>query len=247
MDESQKMALNENEEANADTTPVSEATEEVKETESTEEVQPEAETGEKSKKGFSNRVRELNARAKQAEEKARQAEEQIKSLSERVEELTGGSPDVPQYTPPIQPGAEITPEQYGNDVARRADAIVNLRLKQQSASLKIQSDTQAVVQKYPELDPDNDLFDKDLSQSVTEAVEAKVRANPYSADVKGFVDKLMKPYKRSVAKEVGKVGEELAKQASQTAVKPTSVRKPTKSAEEKSIQELERELGIVQT
>jgi len=247
MDENPKTALNENEEVVADTTPVSEATEEVKETESTEEVKPEAETGEKTKKGFSNRVRELNARAKEAESKAAEAEEKVQSLSERIEELTGGSPDIKPYTPQIQPGAEVTPEQYSNDVAKRAETIVNLRLQQQSVGLKIKADTQDVIRKYPELDPESATFDKSLSQSITEAVEARVRSNPYKADVKGFVDRLMKPYKRAVVKEVGKASEELAKQASQAATKPTSVRGKEKPLEEKSIEELEKELGIIQT
>lgn len=58
---------------------------------------------------------------------------------------------------------------------------------------------------------------------------------------------LMKPYKRAVTKEVGRVSENLAKQVSQAATRPTSIHKSDKPLEEKSIQELERELGIVQS
>jgi hypothetical protein len=245
MSDEDNMALNVDEEVVADTTPVSEATEEVEEeaVESAEDTEEsETETGEEvqSKKGFSNRVRELNNRAKQAEE-------QVKSLSQRISELTANSAESEPYTPNIQPGAEITQEQYQGDIARAADSIVNLRLKQQQAVSQIQSDTQDVVRTHPELDPESDSYDEDLSLAVTEAVEARVRSNPYGANVKGFVDNLMKPYKRSVAKSVGKAGENLAKQVSQAAVKPTSVRSNQKTIEEKSIDELEKELGVYQS
>jgi len=57
----------------------------------------------------------------------------------------------------------------------------------------------------------------------------------------------MKPYKGAVTKAVGEQKEELAKQASQGAIKPTSVRKQDKSSKEKTIEELESELGVVQS
>jgi len=55
---------------------------------------------------------------------------------------------------------------------------------------------------------------------------------------------MMKPYLRSVTKEVGKVSENLAKQVSQAATRPTSVSTSGgKSNKDKSIKELEAELG----
>lgn len=250
------MALNETggEESTIDTTPVSETEviEEVEEQPTEAEPTGEEEEGREStetsgKKGFTQRVRELNSRAKEAERRAAEAEEQIKSMSDKIAELTGSSepsgytPQMPQF----EPGAEVTPEQLQQHVAQAADNIVSLRMKQQEAISRIKSETSEAVREHPELDPKSDVFDKDLSESVYEAVEAKVRSNPYSANVKQMVDKLMKPYKRAVSKEVGKVSENLAKQVSQTAARPTSVKKSEKSLEEKTIQELERELGIV--
>lgn len=248
-------ALNETggEEATTDTTPVSETevTEEVEETstESTEEVEEESTETDGQKKGFSQRVRELNSRAKEAEMRAAQAEAEAQSLAQRIAELTGSdepSATAPKY-PQIEPGQEYTPEQYQQHVAAAAAQIVDLKLKQQNAIQRIQSETSEAVRVYPELDPTSDSYDPDLSKSVTEAVEAKVRANPYSANVKSYVDLLMKPYRRAVTKEVGKVSEKLATQVSQAAARPTSVHKSEKSLAEKTIQELERELGVVQS
>jgi len=226
------------------------ATEEVntpaEEVESTEETEPEEEVtetveGEPSKKGLNNRVRELNSRAKQAEAKAQ-------SLAERLEELTGSAePQGQPYSPQVQPGSEVTPDQYKQDVMRTADGLVQLRMKQQTALDKINSESQQVIRDNPELDPDSEFFDKELSDTVTDAVEAHVRANPYTASVKTFADRLMKPYKRSVDKKVGQAKETLAKQVSETALRPTQIKAKEKSADEKSIEELEAELGFVNT
>lgn len=255
MTDDQNMALKEDagEETSLDTTPVPEtkATEEVLETpvetESTEEVKPEVEkteTEEDSKKGANQRIRELNERAKEAEAKAQ-------SLADRLAEITGSvEPNAgfnQPYRPQVEPGAEISQEQYQQDVMRQADSLVTLRLKQQEAVNKINTEANDAVRKYPQLDPSSDSFDKELSDSVTEATEGHIKNNPYGAKVSQFVEKLMRPYQRAVNKEVGKVTENIAKQVSQTALRPTSVRQTEKAPEDMTIQELEDKLGIVQS
>jgi hypothetical protein len=102
------------------------------------------------------------------------------------------------------------------------------------------------LRKYPQLDPDSDQFDPELSETVTEAVEAKVKSDPYNASVKGFVDKLMKPFQKAVTKEVGKMGETIAKQVSQSALRPTAVKSTEKQSKDMSLEELEAKLGVVQ-
>lgn len=234
-------ALNERAEVNSqDTTPVSEQTPgEVADVStqsepSSEEVvdnQP-TETGGESKKGYSNRVRELA--------------NENRSLKQRLEEITGTGYDPAPYIPQVVPGQEVSPEQYRQDVSRTADALVNLRIKQNEAVNRINNESAEVIRAFPELDPESDKFNKDLSESISEATEAFVRQNPYSASVKQFVTKLMKPYKGAVAKEVGQAQENLAKQVSQSALKPTSVHKQDKSPEEMTTKELEARLGVVQ-
>jgi hypothetical protein len=188
-------------------------------------------------KGANSRIRELNQRAKQAEERA-------VSLEQRIAELTQ-SGDVQQYTPQVQPGEEITPERYSQDVTKTANSIVELRMKQYEAENRIKSESSDVIRTYPQLDPNSPEFDRELSDTITEAVEAHIRTNPYSAQVKKFTDRLMKPYKRAVEKEVGQVTEKIAKQVSETALRPTSVKKTEKTAGEMSIAELEKRLGVV--
>ena len=199
-----------------------------------------AETGEVPKKGAESRIRELNAKAKAAEAKAQ-------SLAQRIEEMTRVQTTLPPYTPQPEPGSEVSPAQYEADITRKADALVTIRLQQQETVNRINSESVEAVRTYPELDPKSDSFDEDLSNAVTKAVEAHVRADPYKASVRGFVDELMKPYKRAVTKEVGKASENLAKQVSETALRPNNVKTPSKGPQEKTIKELEEELGVMQS
>ena len=207
-------------------------------TESTEEVRAVEQTTEtdgESKKGSSSRIRELA--------------NENRSLKQRMAELTGAqeqSFDPTPYVPQVAPGQEVSPEQYRQDVARHADSLVTLRIKQSEAVNRINNEALQAMRDNPELDPDSDKFNKDLSESVNEAVEAYVKHNPYSASPLQLVQKMMKPYKQALAKEVGQSQEQLAKQVTQSAPRPTSVHKTEKSAGEMSISELEAKLGIVQ-
>jgi hypothetical protein len=235
------------EEASIETPSVSEkATEEVEtkpaETESTEEVKPEetkTETEETPKKGAEARIRELNAKANREAERAQ-------SLEARLAELTRPVGQVETPLPPqIEPGQELTQEQYRQHVIGTANTLVDMKIKQNNAVNRINSEANQVVRKYPQLDPDSDSFDKELSDSVTGAVEAVVRAQPYTASPKKLVEKMMKPYERAVTREVGKQTEQIAKQVSETAMRPTSVKSTEKSAKEMTQEELEAKLGVV--
>lgn len=236
------------EEVNQTSTPDVEpkAPEEVEEPEeeSTEESEEEAPETEKKvqKKGFENRVRELVKEKKEAQEQAKTLQERLAALTSREDKGVD-----PQYTPQIEPGQEISPEQYKQDVLNSARSLVELEVRKSEAINRINNEASEVVRKYPELDPESDDFNRELSDTVTEAVEAHIKANPYTASVKNFVAKLMKPYQGAVTKEVGKANEQLAKQVSSAALKPTSVSKKEKSVSEMSIKELEDKLGIMQT
>jgi hypothetical protein len=243
MDE-QNQALNETGEQNIETTtPVEEKIpEEVTEipAESADPVEAEATETEKvePKKGASTRIRELNS--------------QVKSLKQRLSEINGGNEAVmPSYPTNNQPpidleSGEVTPEQYRQHVLQQADTLVNLRLKQSEALTKIEQESSAVMTEYPQLNPDSDQFDKELSETISDSIEAQVRLKPYSTSVKSIADKLMKPYIKAVSNGVAQERETITKQISQTALRPTSVKQPEKAFGQKSISEMEAELGIVQ-
>jgi len=224
-----------------------------------------AETGEEvseaseeaKKKGYSQRVREL---VKEREkEKAK-----VKSLAEKLAELTGSvepkvepsyqpyQPLIPQEEPIVRPGEELDAGELERRlqareqrILQRADALSTLRNKQSDTVNRINNEANDAMKKYPQLDPESDSFDKELSESVVEAVEAHVRADPFKSSVKKFVGKMMRPYKRAIAKEVSQETENIAKQVSGAALRPTSIKPKEKSADDKTIEELEAELGVV--
>jgi hypothetical protein len=237
------------EEASIETPSVPEpkATEEVETTPEESEIKTDnegetkTETEKAPKKGAEARIRELNAKAKSAEEKAKSLEEQLAELTSPA----GQVPQVQQYQPQVQPGQELTTEQYKQDVLQTAQGVVDLQIKQNNALNRINSEAGEVIRKYPQLDPESDSFNKELSDSVTAATMAHVRAEPYTASPKKFVEQMMKPYLRAVTREIGKETENIAKQVSETAVRPTSAQPTEKSFKELSIKEMEKKLGIV--
>lgn len=254
MDENQEdLALNEQGEENSTTeSPTEEQTPgDIEESEPTGEEEP-IETAEEPKKGAQTRIRELNQKAKLAEERARSLEERLAEITNPVGFQGRQTSQFNPQEPIVQDGEEITVAELNRRIAAReqnllsqADARAELRQKQSEAVNRINNEASEVVRNYPELDPESEDFNKELSDSITEATEAYIRQNPYSASVKQFVAKLMKPYKGAVTKEAGQVRETIAKQASQTALRPTSVKQTEKTAKDKSIAELEQELGVV--
>jgi hypothetical protein len=109
---------------------------------------------------------------------------------------------------------------------------------------RINDEAHKVIQKYPQLNPDSEEFDKDLSDTVSMAAEGYLKGAPTSSVTK-FVADMMKPYLRSIDNEVGKQREAITKQASQSALRPTQVPKGEKPFGELSLAEMEAYLGGV--
>jgi hypothetical protein len=239
MDDPKDVNTTESSPVETDNTPQAEAESAPVETVETEIPKEEVKTEEAPKKGAQSRIQELVADKKAAEEKAQ-------SLEEKLAALTGSVEPTPQatYTPPIKPDEEFTP-QFKEEVLKTADALVNLKIKQSEAVQRINSEAGQVVRKYPQLDPESESFDKELSDRVSKQVLKLVRAEPFTASPKEIVDDLMHIHKMEVTKEVGKATENLAKQVSETAVRPTSVQHTEKPFNELSIKEMEKKLGVV--
>lgn len=210
------------------------------------------ETGGEPKKGAQSRIKELNQRAKNAEARAQSLEEKIAELTSPVGLGNNYQPQFNPTEPIVADGEEISVAELNQRIAQRdqrllqqANAHSELRMKQTEAVNRINSEAGTVIRKYSQLDPESENFDQELSDSITEATEAYVKAQPYSASVSQFVDKLMKPYQRAVAKEVGQATANIAKQVTETALRPTSIQKGEKKASDLSIAELEQKLGVV--
>jgi hypothetical protein len=214
-------------------------------------TEPTGEETETGGKGAAQRIKELNQRAKAAETKVSSLEEKIAELTRTDEPAGYTKPAFNPQEPIVQPGEEIDVNELNRRITDReqrlleqAEARIELKSRQQDAITRHRNETAEVLQAYPQLNPKSNEFDPELSETVTEAIESHLKANPYTASVKKFADKLMKPYQRAVAKEVGQATENIAKQVSEAAIRPTSVRKGEKTAADMSIAELEAKLGI---
>jgi hypothetical protein len=225
--------------------------------ESAEEAQTEVvETEESKKKGFSERVRQV------VNEK-NEYKQRYESLAAQMAKVTGNQPDngnqpVAPFSqaedePIIKPGEEIDGVELNRRLQvnnqktlQKAVAAAQLISKQGEAISRINSESREAIMTYPELNPESETFNKELSDIVTEAVEEHAKSDPFNASVKKKVASLMKLYKGVVAKEIGQATENIARQVSETALRPTSIRKPEKAAADKTIAELEAELGVIQ-
>lgn len=262
-----KMALNNiaGEDASDSTPPVEEpkATEEVLESPPEMAVEEKTETEDVPKKGAEARIRELVAKNKETEAVVQAERAKAESLAQKLAARTGsvepiGGYEPPQYQPPplpplVVPGEEITADelerrmqQRDQRIIQQAAAMDELKDKQREAITRVNNEAEKVVRLYPQLDPDSDQFDEELSDAVYEAIDNGLKANPFSVSPLKISQKLMKPYFKAIDKEVGKEKENIAKQVSQAALRPTSIRKQEKPDAEKTIEELEQELGIAQ-
>ena len=127
---------------------------------------------------------------------------------------------------------------------RRNDALIQIRLAQQENIHRVQNEASEAIKSHPELDPDSDSFDSELSEAISKATLSHIQANP-TAPVKEFVNSLMKPYKRAVEKEASGRADVISKQASQQATRPTQVREQERPFSELSIEEMEKRLEKV--
>jgi len=192
------------------------------------------------KKGAQSRIKGLVSNNKQLKDENSSLAEQVAELTQSVE----GVPAMPEYQPQVQPGGEISIDQYKTDVARTANSVVDLKLKQERIINKVNIEAQQAISKYSELDPNSDQYNSEISEIVTEASMAYIKSSP-TGSLKQFVDKMMKPYRQAVAKEVGQATENIAKQVSQSAIRPTPAPKGEKKFEDLSITEMEEQLGTV--
>lgn len=238
MDEEEKAINARAEENSLSDTP----TDEVKQPEvESESVQPEkteisTETtdtkGERKVSGAEKRIHEL---VDERDEARRRAED----LSTKLAELTAQP----------QPEAEnaYKPEDTGGDRELTLDdlrTIARLEVEKERTISRINAEAAEAQKFYPELDKNSDAFDADVNEAVTTAVWLEIQKNPNQSVMK-LTDKYMKPYLKAAERAVGQEKETLAKQASETALRPSTYKGTDKKTADKSIEELEAELEIV--
>ena len=229
--------------------------EEVTETETVEDTTPVSnetagtvQAPEESKKGYSARVQELANAKKAAEEKAKSLEDKLAELTSQIGAPGSFNPYQPQNEPLVREGEELTAEELNKRQDAREQRLhqqIEFRLQQERAINRVNREAGEVVRIYPQLDPNSEYFDRELSKDVTEAAEEYIKANPQGS-VKGFVTKMMKPIAKQVTKEVATETENIAKQVSQSAIRPSQSKAVEKKFEDMTIEEMEAQLGFVE-
>lgn len=101
----------------------------------------------------------------------------------------------PWEVPQAQPGSEITPEQYQQDVVGAANTLTDIKLRQFTQNLArvdgFKDDLHYVEAKYDVLNPDKpDAYDKSAAKKITELYQ-KASAGDPSLRLKDFVDNIM--------------------------------------------------------
>lgn len=232
-----------NEAVEAETTPTTTPVEET-------ETAPEVQTEEESKKGYSARVREVVNEANQAKAEAESLRAKLAALTSQVGQQTPYVSNEP-LKPLVNPGEEVTIEELNKrqqeretQLLQKASQMSQLQAQQALAIERINREARDLTRKYAELDPQSDNFDKELSNVVTEAAEAYVRANP-TKSLEEFVDKQMKLHTRAATREVKAEQAEVTKQQSQTAIRPSTAKPEEKKFEDLTLKEMEDQLGFV--
>jgi len=160
-------------------------------------------------------------------------------LSTRLAELTAGSQSQGDY-PTTEPDQSGDRELTIDDLR----TIARLEVEKERTVNRINSEAREAQKFYPELDRSSDTFDADVNEAVTEAVWNAIKLDP-SQSVTKLTDKYMKPYLKAAERAVGQEKATLAKQASETALRPSNIKVMDKKSADKSIEELEVELEIV--
>jgi hypothetical protein len=158
-------------------------------------------------------------------------------------------PYLEPLTPIVNPGEEITVDELNKrqnareqELMKRSAQISSLQAQQIATIDRINREAKESLSKHPELDPNSDDFDQELSDTLTEAAEAYVRSNPQKS-LSDFVDKQMKLHNRAVRREEKAEEKEIAKQSSQSAHRPSTAKAEDKKFEDLSIEEMESRLG----
>lgn len=224
-------------------TPEQTAPEEAPEAEAEQPDQPEAEAkdapdGEVKSERGRKRVQDLANKAKAEKERADKAEEAEKSLRDEIasmgsdepkkEEATqvqGGGQQTPPWISQIpvpEPGGEITPDKYREDVFNTAQTIVQAHIadkdRRDTVRDNLRDDMSYLEKSYPEA---FDSDDKDLKESFRKSHENFLKAAKADPNVRfrDFAEPILKARSQGVEQGRDTASARLAEQKAEAAVK----------------------------
>lgn len=167
-----------------------------------------------------------------------------------TQDNTFSEPYPPFWQPQVEPGSEVSPEQYQADVTRNAQEIARLevlKLRQEMAeredkSRKISTfkDTVSQIEKqYSVLNPDSDDYNETLSDKVSLLYEKAAGKQPNAELLQSIVETVMSASEQARLAGESRVTGRLVEQSQQSAIAPTGgVEKSDLSEDE--MQEMKR-------
>ena len=166
---------------------------------------------------------------------------------------TNGKSPIPALN--VQPGTELTPEQYQEHVAQAARQMADAQIAAHELQMQDQAQRQQQVvqldesmnyikQTYPELNPENSSYSVELDETVGQLVESLGQVNP--AVIKQRVDQIMALRGQAVQDGAERANSTMARQMSEQAVIPGSpVQEIATDLNEVDLDKLESQLGVV--
>jgi hypothetical protein len=195
-----------------------------------------------------------------AEREIRKLHAEAKQLKEQNQLLQGfGQPQVPT----LQPGQEIDPAEYQAHVVQAADSIAGLRvqqaLAQERAVTNVDHDVQSLPKTYNELNPESpETYIPELEKAVAEEYQEKAfRVAGYGPDgqpvmvldpsvrLADIAKRHVDVARAAAAKSSANMRNAVAQSADTGAITPQGETKSDKPFGEKSIAEMEAQLGFV--
>lgn len=159
----------------------------------------------------------------------------IERLTKKLAEAKAQAPQRQAPQGPIIGEGDYDLDQVNQMAREYGDSRYNEALQQAQAiefKLGLKVEVPVVTQKYPELNPNSDKFDLGRRQFIDELYLKSVGYNEQSGTVQRsdigyeeFVDGFMEAVDRSASVKAAESSKNLAKQASQTGVRPNSIAK----------------------
>jgi len=134
-----------------------------------------------------------------------------------------GLPWDPQSAQPTEP-REISPEEYEQEVAQKADMIASARVKFENFKLKkefeIKDDYKKIVGKWDVLNPESSSYNKELSDTIGGLFDKQLQADP-NAKLYKLTESIMKVRKGGQEQGKTEVTTKLVEQKAEEAVTPS--------------------------
>jgi hypothetical protein len=202
-----------------------------------------------------------------AERKPSRAERRIRELDAKVKQLEQSNQQFQAFGQPpvvdVQPGQELTPEDYQQHVAQAArpvaEQIVQHAMTQERAKNNFSTDSSVLPAQFPELNEESPDYVPELEEAISQEFEEKAfrvvgvnqvtgepikELNP-SVRLADIAKRYVNVARAAATKSSAEMKNAVAKTADDSAIPPSGEIKENKAFDDLSLEEMEAKLGVV--